>query len=404
MPELGTKVIIVGCAIAGPVLAMFLLGQGYVPVVYERLDALTEGGVSLMLQPNGLRVLAQIPGLEESLEGGAIARILFESVVPEDKGVLSESYVLGKLKEELGFGLLGVARSSFHRKLVEAAEQRGIKIIWGHQLIDLEQHEDHVTVTFQNGNTDTASFVVGCDGLHSNTRICLFGKEQADFTGLVQIGGASPAPPGRPFELPTMLSVFGNGEHFIAYAVSDNRYSWAGTRREPEAKETWKAMDKDAQEDFKKNSSYSSWGAGVGDLVRNADKVVKYGLYDRPELTTWHSGRVILIGDAAHPTSPHLGQGANQAFEDVALLSKLLKEHNPHANPPSTETLSKVFTELEKVRIPRSAALVAGARKSGETRVVAGVEECKKRNDYYRESWKDDETIMRNHRAVYAAQ
>ena len=92
----------------------------------------------------------------------------------------------------------------------------------------------------------------------------------------------------------------------------------------------------------------------------------------------------------------HLGQGANQAFEDVDLLVALLQKHNPTATAPSTETLEAVFSELEKVRIPRSAKLVKQARAQGESRVVHGVEGCKKRNDAYREMWKDDETIIKN--------
>ena len=71
--------------------------------------------------------------------------------------------------------------------MVDAAVHAGVPVKWGHKLVALEQREDHVTVTFENGVKDTASFVVGCDGLHSNTRVCLFGKQRADFTGLTQV-------------------------------------------------------------------------------------------------------------------------------------------------------------------------------------------------------------------------
>ena len=91
--------------------------------------------------------------------------------------------------------------------------------------------------------------------------------------------------------------------------------------REPEAKETWRAMDEAGVAEFKK-SAVSEWPYGAGDIVKNGWNVTKvnrashhqrnstltqtnqYGLYDRPELKTWHQGRVVLIGDAAHPTSP----------------------------------------------------------------------------------------------------
>ena len=104
--------------------------------------------------------------------------MIYHSVLPEDEGLLGKVRITGPI---------GVQRPTFHRRLVDLAQEHGVEIVWGHQLVALEQHEESVTVTFQNGKTDTASFVVGCDGIHSNTRACLFGKEAADFTGLIQV-------------------------------------------------------------------------------------------------------------------------------------------------------------------------------------------------------------------------
>lgn len=72
--------------------------------------------------------------------------------------------------------------------LVQNAIDHGIEIHWEHKAVDFAEGEDFVRVKFDNGHSDTASFVVGCDGLHSNTRISLFGKEEAKYTGLTQVG------------------------------------------------------------------------------------------------------------------------------------------------------------------------------------------------------------------------
>jgi salicylate hydroxylase len=133
------------------------------------------------LQPNGLSVLAKIPGLLDNLESAKVERFDEYSVVPEDKGLLASKPVGPELNYR------GVRRTVFHKALVDAAERHGVEIKWGHKLVYLEQAEDTVTVTFENGAKDTGSFVIGCDGLHSNTRICLFGEEKADFTGLCQV-------------------------------------------------------------------------------------------------------------------------------------------------------------------------------------------------------------------------
>ncbi|KAI0790637.1 hypothetical protein C8Q75DRAFT_95567 [Abortiporus biennis] len=387
-----TKVIIAGCGIAGPILALFLKQKGYEPVIYERTETVTDAGLSLCLQPNGLAVISQIPGLVESLVGSPIERLLFYSELPEDKGVLADTDAPSKMKEAYGHSMLGVKRTAFHHALIDAAKKAGIEIAFGHRLVSLKQDDKSVTVTFENGNTATGSFVVGCDGLHSDTRACLFGKEQATYTGLSQCGGISPTPEVLHAQA-TIMNVFGNGSHFIAYPCNQFETSWATTRREPEAKETWRSMDQDAQDKFKQESMFLKWDTGVGELVRTAGKLVKYGLYDRPELSTWHRSRVVLLGDAAHPTSPHLGQGANQAFEDCNLLTQLLEQKNPEAAEPSTEILEKIFTEYEKARIPRSAEMVKGARQQGEQRVMEGVDACKQRNDRIRSIYKDDESI-----------
>ena len=138
-------------------------------------------------------------------------------------------------------------------------------------------------------------------------------------------------------------------------------------------------------------------------------------MYDRPELQVWHKGRVVLLGDAAHPTSPvrrqttfiqgtltelmhrqHLGQGANQAFEDIYHLVRLLTKHNPSAAPPSTELLETVFSEYEQLRFIRTSELVKGARKQGETvRVVSGEEACRARNEAVKAVYADEHFMKR---------
>ena len=123
----------------------------------------------------------------------------------------------------------------------------------------------------------------------------------------------------------------------------------------------------------------------------------QFGLYDRPALTSWSKGRIVLLGDAAHPTSPHLGQGANQAFEDIYHLLRQLKLHKISAtNPISTEALEAVFRDYENVRISRSTKLVEGARTEGDkVRVVHGIEACKARDQIVAESQGEKATLLR---------
>ncbi|KAJ7457350.1 hypothetical protein FB451DRAFT_1047267 [Mycena latifolia] len=394
-----TKVIIAGCGIAGPILALLLKQNGYEPVIYERGKRTPESaGLSLMLQLNGLRILSLIPGLVEQLPGKAVDEAAIYSVVPTDERILGQSSYPADLRQEYGYGMVGVQRPAFLALLTDTALAHGIEVHFERQVVDVEPGDGSVGVRLNTGETDTASFVVGGDGLHSKVRTALFGKADAAFTGLTQTGGITPvAFTGRK---PTMFNFYGDNMHVIAYPISETGYSWALNRREGETKETWHAMDAAAQ-DAVRSGPFSQLPFGVGDLVRNAERIIKYGLYDRPELKAWHKGRVVLIGDAAHPTSPHLGQGANQAFEDAYHLVRLLLEHHPSPDSELSDvTLSSVFTAFEAKRIERTAALVQGARKMGEMRVVEGAEKARARNDALHAKWAVEGAVLAEAKGV----
>jgi len=160
-------------------------------------------------------------------------------------------------------------------------------------------------------------------------------------------------------------------------------------------------MDEERQQ-ATRAGPFSKWGHGAGELVASAEKIIKYGLYDRPQLETWHKGRVGLLGDAAHPTSPHLGQGANQAFEDIYHFVRLLTQQNSSAGSPSTEVLSTIFGELEETRIVRTAELVRKARIQGDNRVLQGVPGCKARNNAIRGMFQDEKAVVEDVKDLYS--
>ncbi|KAG1791047.1 uncharacterized protein HD556DRAFT_1387296 [Suillus plorans] len=383
------RVIIVGAGIAGPVLAVFLKMKGYDPVIYERLPGPGEGGIAIMLQPNGMRVLSLIPELLKHIPGHSPDRMIHCSCLDEVEDILVDSDISpATTRERYGFPYIGVRRPEFQQLLIDTAQKHGVEIKWGHQAIEFEQSEDAVEVRFANGTKDTASFVVGCDGLHSNTRIALFGKEKAHFTGMVRVGGVSPTPPVLQGSF-AVVNNYGDGRHMIAYPVAEDEYAWSITTRGAEAKENWRMQNAEQQNEIRKGP-FSAWGFGAGDLVKTGQKIVRYGLCDRPELESWFKGRIVLLGDAAHPTTPHLGQGANQAFEDIYHFMRLLGKHNPSADQLSTELLLRVFTDYQDLRLLRTSELVRKARRQGEIRVVEGIDACRARDEAVRTRFNDD--------------
>lgn len=135
-----------------------------------------------------MRVLSLIPELLKHIPGHSPDRMIHCSCLDEVEDILVDSDISpATMQERYGFPNIGVRRPEFQQLLIDTAQKHGIEIKWGHQAIEFEQSEDAVEVTFANGTKETASFVVGCDGLHSNTRIALFGKEKACFTGMVRV-------------------------------------------------------------------------------------------------------------------------------------------------------------------------------------------------------------------------
>ncbi|KAL0072801.1 hypothetical protein AAF712_000564 [Marasmius tenuissimus] len=118
---------------------------------------------------------------------GTLKQVQLYSTVPKDEGLLGEG---SSDEANVGMGI-GVRRRDFLNMLADAAVAQGVEIRWEQKVVDLRQDEDSVEVILENGQTDSASFVVGCDGLHSVARSTIFGKEEAAFTGLAQVYGLS---------------------------------------------------------------------------------------------------------------------------------------------------------------------------------------------------------------------
>ena len=140
--------------------------------------------VSFRLLPNSVRVLHKIDGLLESLESSHFSKIIAYSVVEEDKRILVARDVPPPPD---GLRTLGVGRSALNKSLIAAVARTGVDIKWNHKLVTLEQQDEGVSLIFENGYREWASFAIGCDGLHSNTRSCLFGQQRAEFSGIVQV-------------------------------------------------------------------------------------------------------------------------------------------------------------------------------------------------------------------------
>jgi len=373
----GKSILIIGCGVAGPVLAMLLKHRGFNPVICERQPEFRQAGVALNVSPQTFKVL-NILGLAEPLialgstleEGMTYSEVLHE--------VLGQQDGPAKLRAALGWPLVVVSRGKYTQFLYDSAVARGIEMHFSKRCIDVKQEGERVAAVFEDGTTAEGDLLVGCDGLHSEVRNVLFGKEPATYMGLIQVDGISPIPEYYKSWKPTFFQSFGNGAHFLSSPISSTEIAWSTTLpQRTEAREDWRRMSLEETKEMVKILPVANWDYGVKDAVASATFVTKFGLYERPIASLWHKGRIVLAGDAAHPTSPHLGQGANQAMEDCYHLVRVLCK----AAPFTDASLEAAFKEYESIRHPIVTRSVGQAKAQGEKRVIIGEEECKARDE-----------------------
>lgn len=219
----------------------------------------------------------------------------------------------------------GIKRSVLNLHLKTTLQEHDILLYEGYQLENIHEYQHQVTAYFTNGKSITGSFLIGCDGIKSSTRRILLSKAgiaegSPTFTGLVQVAGISKLPDTFSERGRSLSNWYGEGVHVVSYPISAEDVSWAVTIPDIQGEEgTWRAAAAGSEMDDlrgKLKRMLSGFEECVLEMVNTADRIISYGLFDRSDVPAeqWFSDRVVLVGDAAHPTGPHLGQGANQAL------------------------------------------------------------------------------------------
>ncbi|OJJ70196.1 hypothetical protein ASPBRDRAFT_129854 [Aspergillus brasiliensis CBS 101740] len=405
-------VLIIGCGIAGPVLAILLKRKGYNPIVFEKVQALGDAGASLMIQPNGMKILdlitpqhplPVITPLQFLWHGTASGKTLGHTCLPST------------YKSRYTQPASGIKRSVLNLHLKTTLQDHDIPLYEGYQLENIHEYPNQITASFTNGKSITGSFLIGCDGIKSSTRRILLSKAgiaegPPTFTGLVQVAGISKLPDTLSERGRSLSNWYGEGVHVVSYPISTEDISWAVTIPDTAGEEsTWRAATAGEEMDDlrrKLRRMLSGFEDCVLEMVNTADRIISYGLFDRSEVPAelWFSDRVVLVGDAAHPTSPHLGQGANQALEDCYYLSRLLPDLSMNGGEWDVveQGLLGIFEEFARLRQPRTSALVKEARRLGEQRVVVGgPERCRERDAGIVDAWRDEEAVARGLDALF---
>ena len=358
------KVVIVGGGIGGLFAANALIAQGLHVSVYEQASALGEVGAGVFVTPNAVRHLERV-GLGPAVERWG-ARVGTGSHYFRHDGMPIAPV---QVTDAAGWNaVFGMHRADFVDFLA-AGLPDGV-VHTGHRAVGFAQDGAAARVTFADGASAGADVVVAADGIHSVLQSHVVPPSKPVFHGTISYRGLVPRERLPNWPMDRWLMWAGPSKHFLVFPVRHGTMvNYVGfVPTDEQMKESWSAPG-DPQV---LRQAFGGWDPRIGQLLAQVDNTFRWALYDREPLPTWSKGRLTLLGDAAHPMLPHLGQGANQSIEDGMALATILAQADAAAVPAA-------LLAYERLRRERVAEVQRSARQNG-LRVDSAVADLKVRD------------------------
>ena len=317
MEKHSLHVSIIGGGIGGLAVASALQRQGIQVTVFERNPELREIGAGLTLWANGVQVLRQL-GLADAL--AAVSAPLTHFECWSWRGKRLGSMRLDTIERLVGAPSLGIHRADLLRLLAGEVSQGSIHL--NADCVGFRPEQETIISHFADGQQHQTDLLVGADGLHSVIREQLLGKEPPRYSGYTCWRGVAVfeerhVSPGISSE------TWGRGRRFGMLPIGNGRVFWYATHNCPAGEQ-----DRAGERKSRLSRLFGGWREPIGRLIDATDEeaILRNDIFDRRPVRHWGSGRVTLLGDAAHPPTPNLGQGACQALEDALILAGCLAD------------------------------------------------------------------------------
>ena len=350
------KIAVIGGGIGGLTAALALLKRGLDVDIYEQAPELKEVGAGIQISSNGTRVLFAL-GLEDALK-----RVQVQPSKRQIRhwrtGETWNWFDLGQVTQQrYGTPHVMLHRGDLHGLLADAVRNlQPDAVHLNKRCAALAQSAERAEVTFTDGETVTADYVIGADGIHSKIREFLFGPDKPEFTGCVAWRGLVPMQQLPPHIAPLLgTNWLGPHGHVLHYPVRRGEIMnfISFVERDDWQIESW--VTQGSKDELA--NDYRDWHEDVHAIIRNIETPYKWAMMVRGPMPRWSEGRVTLMGDACHPTLPFLGQGGVMAIEDGYVLAACLQKY--------LDEPERAFARYEDIRRERTAAVV---RKSHENR------------------------------------
>jgi 2-polyprenyl-6-methoxyphenol hydroxylase-like FAD-dependent oxidoreductase len=307
------RIIVIGSGIAGLTTAIALRKVGIEVAVYERAPELREVGAGISLWANALRALDHI-GAGESVRAVSLKMTRSEIRGKSGRSVL---VALDAAAMEGRAGMPELVRMIHRAELVGAlaAHLPAGVAHYGHECVSVEADGTAARVRFANGRTDSADAVIGADGIRSVVRTAILGASEPRYAGYTGWRGVCPRPAS--VEAGYIGEWWGRGLRFGIATLPNDRIYWFVGQNAPQ-------NGRNADERGHLLAAFAGWPAPIRELIGSTADVLRNDIIDRPPVREWSKGRLCVIGDAAHPMTPNLGQGGCTAIEDGVILARHL--------------------------------------------------------------------------------
>ena len=310
------KVIIIGAGVGGLCAAIALQQHGFEVKVYEKVKKLGEVGAGLTLWSNALHVLRALNVADAVIAAGSK---LQRSQIRADNGETLFDARTDEMEAKYGEPVIAIHRAALHEILINALKPDTLRLDM--TCAKFKQDEKKATVYFENGESDSADVLIGADGIYSVVRKQMFPEIELRYSGYTAWRGVVET------ENETALGLtsesWGRGARFGIVRVDRKRVYWFATRNQ--------SMSEQATGEQKKSKLlgiFNKWHKPIDHLLdaTPAAIILQNDICDIVPFPSWTKGRVTLLGDAAHPTTPNMGQGACMAMESAYVLARALSE------------------------------------------------------------------------------
>lgn len=330
------EIIIIGGGIGGLCTAIVLQQNGFDVHLYEKVKKLGEVGAGLTLWSNAIKALRALGVADQVIHTGSKVN---RSYIRAANGDILQDAHMNEMEAQYGEPVVAIHRAALHDILINALKPNTLTLNVG--FVKFEQDESKVFVHFDNGQTGSADLLIGADGIHSAVRKQIFPEIQLRYSGYTAWRGVVETESESALGLTT--ESWGVGARFGIVRVDKSRIYWFATSNQPAGERSTSDQRK-----ARLLRSFKNWHNPIYHLLdlTPADSILQNDIYDIPPFASWSQGRVTLLGDAAHPTTPNMGQGACMAIESAYVLSYSLKEHTDHRS---------ALKRYERERHPRTA-------------------------------------------------